>query len=151
MEDFVSDSVQLKAIICESVSLGEVVTGAGKLVVARIPSTNTAERGSSARPSETMREVRFLSCLSDPNIARVLGICNATDSSPCWTIMEYTELGDLAHYLQYSVPLTGTLRPASNLKALRYFTSFKNNQKRISITVKICNDENQINGIFFFF
>ncbi|XP_043286300.1 discoidin domain-containing receptor 2-like [Venturia canescens] len=106
-----------EAIICESVSLDEVVTGAGRLVVARIPSTNT-ERANSARTSETMREVRFLSCLSDPNIARILGICNATESSPCWTIMEYTELGDLAHYLQYSVPLTGTLRPTCNLKAL---------------------------------
>lgn len=50
------------------------------------------------------RELRMLAGLSDPNLARVLGICEV-DPNP-WVIIEYTELGDLAHYLQYSEPLT---------------------------------------------
>lgn len=110
--------MRVQAIVCEAVGLDEVVSGAGRLVVARIPSTST-DRGVSVRTAETMREVRFLSCLSDANIARILGICCTADTTQSWTIMEYTELGDLAHYLQYSVPLTGTLRPSCNLKALR--------------------------------
>ncbi|XP_067204173.1 discoidin domain-containing receptor 2-like isoform X2 [Linepithema humile] len=103
-----------EAIICEAVGLDEVVSGAPRLIVARVPLCTSDVRTNNA--VDQMREVRFLSCLSDPNVARVLGVCTV-EPAP-WTIMEYTELGDLAHYLQYSVPLTGTLRPNCNLKAL---------------------------------
>lgn len=103
-----------EAIVCEAVGLEEVVSGAPRLVVARVPTCNNDIRSGST--TDQMREVRFLSCLSDPNVARILGVC-AVEPVP-WTIIEYTELGDLAHYLQYSVPLTGTLRPSCNLKAL---------------------------------
>ncbi|XP_032667019.1 discoidin domain-containing receptor tyrosine kinase B-like [Odontomachus brunneus] len=104
-----------EAIICEAVGLDEVVSCAPRLVVARVPLCTGGDiRTNNA--VDQMREVRFLSCLSDPNVARVLGVC-AVEPVP-WTIIEYTELGDLAHYLQYSVPLTGTLRPNCNLKAL---------------------------------
>ncbi|XP_015586298.1 discoidin domain-containing receptor 2 isoform X2 [Cephus cinctus] len=104
-----------EVIVCEAVGLEEVVTGAGKLVVARVPAVPIESRNSN-NTADVMRELRFLSCLSDPNVARILGVCTA-EPAP-WTILEYTELGDLAHYLQYSVPLTGTLRPSYNLKAL---------------------------------
>lgn len=105
----------LQAIICETVGLDEIVSGAPRLVVARVPLCTSDIRANNA--ADQMREVQFLSCLSDPNVARVLGVC--TVEPVPWTIIEYTELGDLAHYLQYSVPLTGTLRPNCNLKALR--------------------------------
>ncbi|XP_053970540.1 discoidin domain-containing receptor tyrosine kinase B-like isoform X1 [Hylaeus volcanicus] len=103
-----------EAIVCETVGLEETVHDAPRLVVARVPACTSDIRAGSG--TDQMREVRFLSCLSDPNVARVLGVC-AVEPVP-WTIIEYTELGDLAHYLQYSVPLTGTLRPSCNLKAL---------------------------------
>lgn len=101
-------------VICETLGLDALVPGVGKLVVARVPPID--EERTSTRV-EALREVRFLSNLLDPNLARVFGICTG-DHGP-WTIIEYTELGDLAHYLQYSVPLTGTLRPSCSLKALR--------------------------------
>ncbi|XP_011873229.1 PREDICTED: discoidin domain-containing receptor 2-like isoform X2 [Vollenhovia emeryi] len=103
-----------EAIICETVGLDEIVSGAPRLVVARVPLCTSDIRSNNA--VDQMREVQFLSCLSDPNVARILGVC--TVEPVPWTIIEYTELGDLAHYLQYSVPLTGTLRPNCNLKAL---------------------------------
>ncbi|XP_003702398.2 discoidin domain-containing receptor 2 isoform X1 [Megachile rotundata] len=103
-----------EAIVCEAVGLEDVIPDAPRLVVARVPACTSDIRAGSA--TEQMREVRFLSSLSDPNMARILGVCTM-DPVP-WTIIEYTELGDLAHYLQYSVPLTGTLRPSCNLKAL---------------------------------
>lgn len=102
-----------EAIVCEAVGLEDVLPDAPRLVVARVPTCTSDIRAGS---TDQMREVRFLSSLSDPNVARILGVC-AADPAP-WTIIEYTELGDLAHYLQYSVPLTGTLRPSCNLKAL---------------------------------
>ncbi|XP_066592503.1 discoidin domain-containing receptor 2-like [Prorops nasuta] len=103
-----------EAIICEAIGLDEVVCGAPRLVVARVLGDNSEIRACTT--TDRLREVKFLSCLSDPNIARVLGVCSV-EPVP-WTIIEYTELGDLAHYLQYSVPLTSTLRPNCNLKAL---------------------------------
>ncbi|KAL0115773.1 hypothetical protein PUN28_010951 [Cardiocondyla obscurior] len=103
-----------EAIICEAVGLDEIISDAPKLIVARVPLCTGDLRANSA--VDQMREVQFLSCLSDPNVARILGVC--TVEPVPWTIIEYTELGDLAHYLQYSVPLTGTLRPNCNLKAL---------------------------------
>lgn len=104
-----------QAIVCEAVGLEDAVADAPRLVVARVPACTGDIRGGST--ADQIREVRFLSSLSDPNVARILGVC-AVEPVP-WTIIEYTELGDLAHYLQYSVPLTGTLRPSCNLKALR--------------------------------
>lgn len=101
--------------MCEAVGLEDAVADAPRLVVARVPACAGDIRGGST--ADQIREVRFLSSLSDPNVARILGVC-AVEPVP-WTIIEYTELGDLAHYLQYSVPLTGTLRPSCNLKALR--------------------------------
>ncbi|XP_076170651.1 discoidin domain-containing receptor 2 isoform X2 [Ptiloglossa arizonensis] len=103
-----------EAIVCEAVGLEDAVHDAPRLVVARVPACTSDIRAATA--TDQLREVRFLSCLSDPNVARVLGVC-PVEPVP-WTIIEYTELGDLAHYLQYSVPLTGTLRPSCNLKAL---------------------------------
>ncbi|KAG7191203.1 hypothetical protein KM043_013178 [Ampulex compressa] len=98
-----------EAIVCEAINLDTVIPVTPKLVVARVPaSTRSRVHG---------REVKFLSHLSDPNLARVLGVCAAEPTA--WTIIEYTELGDLAHYLQYSVPLTSnSLGPSCSVKAL---------------------------------
>ncbi|XP_058790525.1 discoidin domain-containing receptor 2-like [Phymastichus coffea] len=85
-----------------------------RLAVARIPNTDFTD--GSPSDEDTLREIRYLSCLSDPNLARILGIVyDATEPSRPWTIIEYTELGDLAHYLQYSEPLVGTQRPNCSL------------------------------------
>ncbi|KAL7293418.1 hypothetical protein TKK_0013182 [Trichogramma kaykai] len=59
---------------------------------------------------EAMREIRLLAGLRDSNLARVLGVVFVSSQDQQqhrvpWTILEYTELGDLAHYLQYSEPL----------------------------------------------
>lgn len=110
-------NIKTQVVICEAVKLDSVIAGVGKLVVARVPPVGVEERGSTSSRVEALREIRFLANLLDPNIARVFGIC-AGEPGP-WTILEYTELGDLAHYLQYSVPLTGTMRPSCSLKALR--------------------------------
>ena len=103
-------------IVCAAVNPSEIEDAeALRLVVARVPSSNNEIKNVNA--SDAMREVRFLSALSDPNVARVLGVCTA-EPTP-WTIIEYTELGDLAHYLQYSEPLTTTQRPNCSLNFLR--------------------------------
>lgn len=57
---------------------------------------------------ESLREVRFLAGLSDPNICKVLGVCTA--EQPPWTIIEYGEMGDLCQYLQFLVNRNGTVK-----------------------------------------
>lgn len=125
--------VPKQAIVCEGIGLDKVVSGAVKLMVARIPLVNSET--SNVSPSERLREVKLLTGLSDPNLARFLGIC--PEAPDPWTIVEYTELGDLAHYLQYSVPLTGTLRPSCNLKAIRYFQI---TIRRFLMRIKVTSD-----------
>lgn len=45
-------------------------------------------------PGESLREMKLLSSLNDPNIVRTLGVVSA--ESPPWAILEYpAELGDL--------------------------------------------------------
>lgn len=68
---------------------------------------------------ESLREVRFLASLSDPNICRVLGVCTA--EQPPWTVIEYGEMGDLCQYLQFLANKTGTTRTSSGTFPLRYF------------------------------
>ncbi|KAJ8683779.1 hypothetical protein QAD02_019571, partial [Eretmocerus hayati] len=77
-----------------------------RLAVARAASPD----GSACEEAETMRELRMLAWLSDANLARLLGVSLPTADTRPWAILEYTELGDLAHYLQYSEPLVGTYR-----------------------------------------
>lgn len=100
-----------QATVCAVLGLGESATMPNeplRLAVARIPSSSS-ELPVPVDDKESLREVRMLSYLADPNLARVLGVVgNPRDPSRPWTIIEYTELGDLAHYLQYSEPLVGT-------------------------------------------
>ncbi|XP_068082101.1 discoidin domain-containing receptor 2 [Anabrus simplex] len=98
-----------EVILCEAEGLEDIVPGAGRMVAVRTTGVNT---------SDALREVRFLAGLSDSNVVRVLGVCTA--EQPPWTIMEYPEMGDLAHYLQYRVPKTASIRPAANLQALSF-------------------------------
>ncbi|KAG8230073.1 hypothetical protein J437_LFUL009192 [Ladona fulva] len=104
----------------------------------------------------TLREVRFLASLSDPNIVRVLGVSSANltkdgifkenedneleddeknkddidnedeersldQESKCslWTILEYPEFGDLAHFLKFRTSQSSSVKP-SNLNSLSY-------------------------------
>lgn len=61
---------------------------------------------------ESLREVRFLAGLSDPNVCRVLGVCTA--EQPPWTVIEYGEMGDLVQYLQFLTNKSGTTRTSSS-------------------------------------
>lgn len=61
---------------------------------------------------ESLREVRFLASLSDPNICKILGIC--TSEQPPWTVIEYGDMGDLSQYLQFLANRNGNLRSSEN-------------------------------------
>lgn len=87
--------------------------GVGRMVAVRTSNSKTSESGTDA-----LREIRFLAGLNDPNVVRVLGVCTA--EQPPWTVLEYPDMGDLAHYLQYTVPVTASVRPAANLQPVRY-------------------------------
>ncbi|KDR19267.1 Discoidin domain-containing receptor 2, partial [Zootermopsis nevadensis] len=100
-------------ILCETEGLEDIVPGVGRTVAVRTSNSKSSESGTDA-----LREVRFLASLSDPNVVRVLGICTA--EQPPWTVLEYPDMGDLAHYLQYRVPVTASVRPSTNLQALSY-------------------------------
>ncbi|XP_026809567.1 discoidin domain-containing receptor 2-like [Rhopalosiphum maidis] len=57
--------------------------------------------------SDSIREVKFLCSLLDPNLVRVFGVC--TNESPPWLITEYpAELGDLVIVLRTHSTLTYT-------------------------------------------
>ena len=86
--------------------------GVGRMVAVRTSNSKAVDSGTDA-----LREVRFLASLNDPNVVRVLGVCTA--EQPPWTVLEYPEMGDLAHYLQYRVPVSASIRPTTNLQALR--------------------------------
>ncbi|XP_046402897.1 discoidin domain-containing receptor 2-like [Ischnura elegans] len=110
----------------------------------------------------TLREVKFLASLSDPNIVRVLGVCTATltkdggfkdiktkdeddgekvvlvepncngvdieddksiekDSAKglLWTVLEYPEFGDLAHFLKFRTSQTSCSK-TNSLNSISY-------------------------------
>nr|CAI5859950.1 unnamed protein product [Callosobruchus analis] len=95
----------------ETEGLENILPGAPRLVAVRTSSSCTPKQHdggvSAASVTETLREVRFLAGLSDPNICQVLGICSA--EQPPWTVLEYGDVGDLAQYLQYLVSKNGAL------------------------------------------
>lgn len=82
-----------------------------RLVIVRIPNAEAINTTTLSGAMESLREVRLLASLADPNICRVLGICTA--EQPPWTIIEYGEMGNLAQYLQFLANKNGTLK---NLK-----------------------------------
>ncbi|KAJ9581012.1 hypothetical protein L9F63_023810, partial [Diploptera punctata] len=102
-----------EVILCETEGLEDIVPGVGRMVAVRTSNSKLIDSGTDA-----LREVRFLASLCDPNIVRVLGVCTA--EQPPWTVLEYPDMGDLAHYLQYRVPVTASIRPATNLQALSF-------------------------------
>lgn len=96
-------------MLCETDNaLSSLIPGVGRLVCARSspPSTlsnSTGGRQSSRSPSpagraNSLRELRFLASLTDVGLCRILGV--VTGERPQWAIIEYGELGDLAHLLQ---------------------------------------------------
>jgi Serine/threonine protein kinase len=106
-------NVTVQVILCETEGLEDIVPGVGRMVAVRTSNSKSSESGTDA-----LREIRFLAGLNDPNVVRVLGVCTA--EQPPWTVLEYPDMGDLAHYLQYTVPVTASVRPAANLQPVRY-------------------------------
>ncbi|XP_063234140.1 discoidin domain-containing receptor 2-like [Bacillus rossius redtenbacheri] len=100
-----------EVVLCDARRLEGVVAECGRTVAARI------HRDPSADDGALLREARFLAGLRDPNVARVLGLC--ADERPPWTVTEYCDMGDLAHFLQYTVHRETTiLPPSSSVQAL---------------------------------
>nr|XP_023020139.1 discoidin domain-containing receptor 2-like [Leptinotarsa decemlineata] len=56
------------------------------------------ENASEEKRKDFYRDVRILSALEDPNLARVLGICSQEE--PLCVVMEYLEHGDLCQFLR---------------------------------------------------
>ncbi|XP_026684275.1 epithelial discoidin domain-containing receptor 1-like [Diaphorina citri] len=67
---------------------------------------------------DSLREIRFLSSLQDPNLVSILGVC--TGEQPPWLVMEYpAQLGDLVQHLNSADNLTIVYSPlASDCKRL---------------------------------
>lgn len=89
----------------------DIIPGVGRLVVVRTPNPERAKSHAATGSMESLREVRFLAGLSDPNICKVLGVCTA--EQPPWTIIEYGEMGDLAQYLQFIASKNETIRSST--------------------------------------
>ncbi|KAJ3661415.1 hypothetical protein Zmor_005810 [Zophobas morio] len=98
--------------LCETEGLEDIIPGVCRLVAVRTPSPERAKSDAATGSMESLREVRFLASLSDPNICKVLGVCTA--EQPPWTVIEYGEMGDLAQYLQFLVNRNGTVRSSTD-------------------------------------
>lgn len=85
---------------------------AQRLVIVRTARSELTKNDAATGAMESMREVRFLAGLSDPNLCHVLGVCTA--EHPSWTIFEYGEMGDLAQYLQFLANRNGTVRSSQD-------------------------------------
>ncbi|XP_026684272.1 class II receptor tyrosine kinase-like, partial [Diaphorina citri] len=74
---------------------------------------------------DSLREIRFLSSLQDPNLVSILGVC--TGEQPPWLVMEYpAQLGDLVQHLNSADNLTyGTLMYIASqvASAMKYLES----------------------------
>ncbi|XP_066156834.1 discoidin domain-containing receptor 2-like isoform X1 [Euwallacea fornicatus] len=92
----------------ETENLEDLIPGVCRLVVVR---TSNLERHK-GDPMESLREVRFLGSLNDPNVCRILGACPS--EQPPWTVIEYGEMGDLCQYLQFLVNRNGSIRPSED-------------------------------------
>lgn len=93
----------------ETEGLDDIIPGVCRLLVVRTSPPERSKPDAAAGSMESLREVRFLAGLSDPNICKVLGVCTA--EQPPWTVIEYGEMGDLAQYLQFLVNRNGTVHP----------------------------------------
>lgn len=101
-------SVCFQISLYETESLEDIIPGVSRLVIVRLPNAEVISTGTVSGAMESLREVRFLASLSDPNVCRVLGVCTA--EQPPWTIIEYGEMGNLAQYLQFLANKNGTVR-----------------------------------------
>lgn len=102
--------------MCETNELDEIIPEAGRFVLTRSPNIDKVQNDTVAGSMESLREIRFLAGLIDPNICRVFGVC--TTEHPHWTVLEYGDVGDLAQYLQF---MTNRNRTANaNEPPIRY-------------------------------
>lgn len=96
----------LQISLYETEGLEDIIPDVDKVVAVRKINVDRANGEATLGSIESLREVRFLASLSDPNICRVLGVCTA--EQPPWTIIEYGEMGDLSQYLQFLANKSGT-------------------------------------------
>lgn len=101
----------------ETENLDDIIPGVGRLVVVRTPSPEVTKSDAACGSMESLREVRFLASLSDPNICRVLGVCTA--EQPPWTVIEYGDMGNLTQYLQFLAEKNEGMRN-SNATSFKY-------------------------------
>ncbi|KAK9754778.1 Protein tyrosine and serine/threonine kinase [Popillia japonica] len=97
----------------ETEGLEDIIPEIGRLVAVRTPNTDRTKNETVPSSMESLREVRFLANLSDPNICKVLGVCTA--EQPPWTIIEYGDMGDLSQYLQFLAKRNGNVRSSKEL------------------------------------
>lgn len=92
----------------ETENLDDIIPGVCRLVAVRTSNPDKCKGDA----IQSLREIRFLAGLNDPNICRILGVCTA--EQPPWTVIEYGEMGDLAQYLQFLVNRNGSIRPSED-------------------------------------
>ena len=68
--------------------------------------------------SDFEHEARILTSLADPNLVGVVGVCFSSGDPLCM-ICEYSELGDLYHYLQDHVAETSLSKSSPGDATLR--------------------------------
>lgn len=98
-------SIPFQITLYETEGLSDIIPGVCRLVIVRTSCLEKVKTEAATGSLESLREVRFLAGLSDPNICRVLGVCTA--EQPLWTVIEYGEMGDLFQYLQFMVERNG--------------------------------------------
>lgn len=103
----------LQISLYETEGLEDIIPEIGRLVAVRTPNTDRTKNETAPSSMESLREVRFLANLSDPNICKVLGVCTA--EQPPWTIIEYGDMGDLSQYLQFLAKRNGNVRSSNEL------------------------------------
>ncbi|KAJ8985109.1 hypothetical protein NQ317_012759 [Molorchus minor] len=96
----------------ETERLEDIIPGVCRLVAVKTCTLERAKSEAATGSMESLREVRFLAGLSDPNVCKVLGVCTA--EQPPWTVVEYGDMGDLAQYLQFLVNRNGTVHPKAD-------------------------------------
>ena len=68
--------------------------------------------------SDFEHEARILTSLSDPNLVGVLGVC-FTSGDPLCMVCEYSDEGDLYHFLQDHVAETSLSKSSPGVATLR--------------------------------
>lgn len=103
----------MQVLVCETEGLQALIGDAGRMVSVRtLPDAS----------GDAVRELKLLAALTDPHVARVVGICGSGGGDddddddddvcrgPSWAVLQYLDMGDLAIYLQYHTASRPPLR-----------------------------------------